>query len=67
MPDGSPSIAGCAMTEDYTTVIHETVTDSYGIFIGNDPCYIVFDATEEFYNDLKNKNMKSLSWAKKSY
>lgn len=67
MPDGSPAIAGCAMTDAYTTVIHEGVTDSYGVFIGNEPCYVVFDATEEFYADLKNQRMKSLSWAKKCY
>lgn len=67
MPDGSPAVAGCAMTEAYTTVIHEIVTDSYGVFIGNKPCYIVFDATEVFFEDLKNLRMKSLSQAKKYY
>lgn len=67
MPDGSPAIAGCAMTEAYTTVIHEEITDAYGVFIGNEPCYMVMDATDVFYEDLKNCNMRSLSNAKKFY
>lgn len=67
MPDGSAAWGGCAMTDAYTVVIHEEITDSYGIFIGNRPCYVVFDATEDFYEDLKNCNMKSLSQAKRWY
>lgn len=67
MPDGSPAIAGCAMTEAYTTVIHEEATDAYGVFIGNEPCYMVMDGTEDFLLDLRNCNMRSLSQAKKYY
>lgn len=29
MEDGSPAMGGCAMTKEYTTVIHELLTDTY--------------------------------------
>lgn len=67
MEDGSPSFGGQAMTKAYTVVIRETVSNIYGIFIDNKPCYIVKDANEIFFEDLKNRSMKSLSRAKKEY
>lgn len=67
MPDGSPAIGGCAMTETYTVVFHENLTDCYCVFVDGRPCYLVNDATSVFYEDLKNCNMKSLSEAKKHY
>lgn len=67
MPDGSPAIGGCAMTREYTTVIEETLTNTFGVFIGDRPCYKVSDAPDEFYADLAEKNMASLSVAKKRY
>ena len=30
--DGSPTLGGCAMTKEYTTVLHELATDIYIIF-----------------------------------
>lgn len=65
--DGSPAIGGCAITKAYTTVIHEHITDTYGIFIDNRPCYMVWDPTENFLKDLKKQKMKSLREAKKYY
>lgn len=65
--DGSPAIGGCAMTKEYTTVVHELVTDCYCIFFGDRACYKVTNANEDFINDLKNRNMVSLSQAKKRY
>lgn len=66
-PDGSPTIGGAAMTTAYTTVIREPNTEYYGIYIGNRLCYVVDNPTNEFYEDLKNQNMASLSVAEKRY
>lgn len=67
MEDGSASIGGCAMTKEYTTIIHELLTDTYVVCFGNSPCYSVTDANEEFLADLNSRNMASLSEAKKRY
>lgn len=67
LEDGSASIGGCAMTKEYTTVIHELLTDTYVVFFGNKPCYKVTDANDEFLDDLKNRRMASLSEAAKRY
>lgn len=65
--NGEPAIGGCAMTKEYTTVVHELLTDVYVVFFGNKPCYKVSDANEFFFEDLKKRNMASLSEAKKRY
>lgn len=66
-PDGSPIIGGCAMTKEYTTVIHETVTDCYCVFFGDRPCYKVTNANQNFHEDLMKRQMASLSEAKERY
>ena len=48
MHDGSAAIGGCAMTKEYTTVIHEKTTDVYFVFFGDKPCYMVSNANEKF-------------------
>lgn len=65
--DGSPTVGGSAMTKAYTVVIKETLTETYGVFIDNRPCYTVSNPTDEFYKDLSERKMKSLSRAKGSY
>lgn len=65
--DGSPAIGGCSMTKEYTTVIHELLTDTYVVCFGDRPCYSVTNANEDFFTDLNNRNMASLSEAKKKY
>lgn len=65
--DGSPAIAGCAMTEAYTVVMHERLSDTYFIFVDNKPCYYVVDATKKFLDDLRAHNIKSLSEVEKYY
>lgn len=55
------------MTKEYTTVVHEIVTDMYIVFFGNCPAYIVYDPKEVFYEDLKNRNMASKSEAIQKY
>lgn len=57
--NGEPTIGGCAMTKAYTTVIHETLTNMYAVFIGDRPCYLVNDPPEAFFKDLKKHNMAS--------
>lgn len=65
--DGSPAIGGHAMTKEYTTVMHELLTDSYIVFFGAEPCYKVTNANETFFDDLAKRRMASLSEAKKAY
>lgn len=65
--DGSPAVGGCAMTKDYTTVVHEITTDTYIVCFGNRPCYKVTDANEDFFSDLTARRMASLSEARKRY
>lgn len=66
-PDGSPTIGGCAITKECTTVIHETVTDCYCVFFGDRPCYKVTNANQNFHEDLMKRQMASLSEAKERY
>lgn len=65
--NGSPTLGGCAMTKEYTTVLHELVTDTYIIFFGEKMCYEVTNANAEFYEDLQKRRMASLSEAKRRY
>ena len=64
-------IAGQAFTTEITTVmtayIHDTKEEYYGVFFGNRPAYIVDHANETFFEDLKNRQMKSKYEAKKAY
>lgn len=65
--DGSPAWGGCAMTKEYTTVLHELLTDTYIIFFGEKMCYKVTNANAEFYEDFQKRQMASLSEAKRRY
>ena len=65
--DGSPTLGGCAMTKEYTTVLHELATDIYIIFFGEKMCYKVTNANVEFFEALKKRHMASLSEAKRRY
>lgn len=65
--NGSPALGGCAMTKEYTTVLHELLTDTYIIFFGEKMCYKVTNANAEFYEDLQKRQMASLSEAKRRY
>ncbi len=65
--NGSPALGGCAMTKEYTTVLHELITDTYIIFFGEKMCYKVTNANAEFYGDLQKRQMASLSEAKRRY
>ena len=67
MPDGSPTIGGCAMCKAYTSVFHELKTDIYIVFFGERQCYRVSNATKEFLDDLKDHNLTSLSKAMTRY
>lgn len=65
--DGRPALGGCAMTKEYTTVMHELLTDTYIVFFGEKLCYRVTNANAEFFEDLQNRRMASLSEAKRRY
>ena len=65
--DGTPAIGGCAMTKAYTVVIEEKITQTYGIFVDGRFAYLVTDPTDEFFEDLNNRNMASVSRANKRY
>ena len=65
--DGKASVVGCAMTTEYTTVVHEKRTDFYLVFFGDRPCYAVHNPTKEFYEDLKERHLVSLSESKERY
>lgn len=65
--DGSAAIGGCAITKEYTTVLHEKLTDTYVVCFGERLCYLVSDASSEFYDDLNKRQMAGLSQARKRY
>lgn len=65
--DGSPALGGCAMTKEYTTVLHELATDIYIICFGEKICYKVTNANAKFFEDLQKRRMASLSEAKRRY
>ena len=65
--DGMPTIGGCMMTTEYTTVFQELLTNTYVVCFGDRPCYSTKDPNEAFLADLSKMNMASLSEAKKKY
>lgn len=65
--DGEPALGGAAMTKAYTTVLHELNTDIYLVCFGDELCYMVTDANEDFHEDLQKRHMASLSEAKRRY
>lgn len=65
--DGKATVGGCAMTTEYTTVVRARRLNAYVIFFGDRICYAVHDPGKEFYDDLMNRNLASLSEAKKRY
>ena len=64
-------VAGQAFTTEITTVmkvyVHDTKKEYYGVFFGNKPAYIVDLANEIFFEDLKNRQIKSKYEAGKVY
>ena len=65
--DGKATVGGCAMTTEYTTVVRASRLNAYVVFFGDRICYAVYDPQKEFYDDLMNRNLASLSEAKKRY
>ena len=64
---GKATISGCAMTTEYTSVVHEENTETYLVFFGDRACYAVHNPTKEFYEDLKERHLVSLSKSKGRY
>lgn len=64
-------IAGQAFTTEITTVmkvfVHDTKEEYFGVFFGNKPAYLVSNANEVFFEDLRNRQLKSKYEAEKVY
>ncbi len=68
-------MAGQAIRITETTVISMTLYigknaeryDFYGVFFGNEPAYLVTDPPKEFFDDIKNRKMKSKYKAMEEY
>lgn len=65
--NGNSVMGGCAMTKAYTIVAHEIKTEYYAVFIEEEPCYMVKNPTQQFYDDLKAGEMKGKREALKVY
>lgn len=65
--DGEPVISGCAITKEYTTVVHEKLTGIYVVFFGDKICYVVDEANDRFLKDLNNRNLAGMREALKVY
>mgnify|MGYP001726826652 CR=1 FL=1 len=65
--NGEPTFGGQAMTEAYTTVFKECITNTYIVFINNKIAYLVIDATDKFLEDFKNQSLRTVSYARKNY
>jgi hypothetical protein len=65
--DGKTAFGGSALTMEYTTVVYEGRTETYLVFFGDRPCYAVHNPTKEFYEDLKERSLASLSKSKERY
>ena len=65
--EGYPVIGGSAMTKEYTTILHETLTESYIVCFGDRPCYKVTNPTEDFRNDMRQQYMVGRREAKRRY
>lgn len=65
--DAKAALGGDAITVEYTTVVHEGITETYLVFFGDKACYTVHNPTKEFYEDLKERNLASLSKSKERY
>lgn len=66
-PQGEATCGGCAMTKAYTVVFREPNLEVYIVFVDNRMAYQVDHPTDEFYDDLKNRRLASVSDAKKRY
>ena len=67
LPDGSPTIGGCAMTRAYTSVFHELDTDVYVVCFGDRVAYEVSDPGENFLCDLRDRALRGLREAQERY
>lgn len=64
---GFDTWGGQSMTKAYTTVVHETNSDFYCVFFGDQIAYIVYNPSEKFLEDLKNHRMEDVRQAHLKY
>ena len=73
--DAEGCCAGQAFTDAYTTVVElswcvnfdDSKDRIYGVFFGNEIAYMFINPNEQFFEDLKNRNMRSQKDAMKEY
>ena len=65
--NGDAVFAGCAMTEQYTTVFADDDLDVAVVCFGNEPSYSVSPISDNFRTDLKNGQIVSRSMAPDRY
>lgn len=58
---GFDGIGGCAMTNAYTTIILSNDLDYVGIFFGERLAYVIKHPNEKLVEDIKKRNMCSVS------
>lgn len=61
------TLSGQAFTDYYVTVIHEALSDLYGVFQGNKLIYTVSDVPEEFFQDVNARSMATVEEAQVRY
>ena len=65
---GLPTIGGCAMTDAYTVIFHESTEDYYIVFVDDRPCYKVSaPIKDQFFDDIRDRHIASLSESKNRY
>ena len=59
--------SGSALSNYYTTVIYEAVSDTYGIFQKNGLVYLIKGTNENVLEDINNHSIKCLKEARERY
>lgn len=62
---GLGGIGGSAMSKAYTTVFYDPARTTFVVFFGGQFAYIVQHPTEDFFDDLMNRNLASVNKANK--
>ena len=54
---GFEGFGGQMMTEAYTSVFEDRVSGIFFIFFGTSLCYKLYSPSDEFFEDIKNRNL----------
>ena len=61
------TVSGQAMTEQYITVMHESLTDIYAVFGDDRLAYVVEQPSEAFFEDLDKRQIRAIGEARTAY